>query len=219
MSFPKPALLKHETKLQLQELCGFRIVLMLRSLPQGFQNPTFIFFASSPGQILNQEKTWLRCLTPPLTAGTSPVLVYSGGIPSNRDVTYVFRDSDDAMDIVKHEVEIAEGDEMFGEEGIPLFNPETFDWEYPMFVETMLQDFCSPEAANQTSFGATALHIVLTFDDLPPILFFRLPVLEKSVFLNITWMTDQTLTWLIQKAVLLFIMPPQGTDMTKILSS
>ena len=50
---------------------------------------------------------------------------------------------------------------MFGEEGFGLYNPETRDWEFPMFVETMLQDFCSPEAANQTHLSANALHIVL----------------------------------------------------------
>ena len=123
-------------------------------------SPTFVFFANSAGLVTAQDATWIRVIAPPLTAGTCSVVVYSGGVPSNRDKVYHYVDERGQVGDAMHVNEQAEGDDMFGEEGFGLFNPESYDWEFPMFVETMLQEFCSPEAANQTHLNANALHVV-----------------------------------------------------------
>jgi hypothetical protein len=60
-----------------------------------------------------------------LLLGETPVVVYVGGIPSNRDKSYLFLKNGKGSGIMNDIVM----DPNF-EEGFPKYNPQTFDWEY-----------------------------------------------------------------------------------------
>lgn len=128
----------------------------------GFETPSFIFFNENSGHLLSQDATWLRCLTPNSPPGNVKVLVYSGGIPSNSDKTYTFVASMQ-VDSKPHSFDLGEDRELFSDSDYPVFNTETYDWEYPDFVETALQTFCNPEAAQVMPNKAGVLHISAAF--------------------------------------------------------
>lgn len=57
--------------------------------------------------------------------GEAPVVIYVGGIPSNKDKSFLFLKNGKGRGI-RNDIIV---DPNF-EEGFPKYNPQTFDWEY-----------------------------------------------------------------------------------------
>jgi hypothetical protein len=89
-------------------------------------------------------------------------MVYVGGVPSNRDKTFTFTSGGQGPGIALDTFI----DPAFGKEGFPIFNPETFDWEYPEFMEICVQEFCSPVENHRSVTNAGYIHFAAAFGKL-----------------------------------------------------
>jgi len=125
----------------------------------GFGLPTFVFFGDQPANILTLEPTWIRCTTPMMPPGEQPVMAYCAGMPSNKNKIYTFLKNGRGAGIPTA-MDLSFGD------GFPSFNTETFDWDYPIFVENCLQDFCSPTEDHRDCNNTGYIHYAAAFGKL-----------------------------------------------------
>ncbi len=97
-----------------------------------------------------------------IPSGLATVTVYSGGVPYHLKQKFIVRDN--AAQTVSNSIDPpTEAEDEGFENGEPKLSPESNDWEYPMYVETALQDFCNPDMNSVTSTGAGPLHIASSF--------------------------------------------------------
>ena len=98
-------------------------------------------------------------------------MVYVGGVPSNRDKTFTYTAGNIGPGIMMNTII----DPRFGKEGFPIFDQDTFDCDYPDFMDISLQNFCSPLENHRSVTNAGYIHYAaafgkLTYLDVPLIL-------------------------------------------------
>jgi len=154
----------------------------------GFCAPCFVFFLHendtqedyNAAIITEQDTACIRCVTPELPNGRSNIIVYSGGMPSNRDFAYQFSHK---PQLNKHEkrIDITSENRIAAlPEDCPSIPPDSYDWVYPSFVEKALEMFCNPEMPDNFPFGQLKRHVAAGFGKVSYLEYYLRSILEDD---------------------------------------
>jgi ankyrin repeat protein len=154
----------------------------------GFCAPSFVFFLHendtqedyNAAIITEQDTACIRCVTPELPNGRSNIIVYSGGMPSNRDFVYQFSHKPQLNKNEKRVDITAENRIAALPEDCPSIPPDSYDWVYPSFVEKALEMFCNPEMPDNFPFGQLKRHVAAGFGKVSYLEYYLRSILEDD---------------------------------------